>query len=417
MLDILLLNCIEPGRFELSNFAFRNNNISSNTQIITPLDALVSITDMIAENNLFDDSSFIYTLTFDSVLISNSSISNLTLQGASYFVYSNCTDAAKNFIIEYGYFDSSSGNGYAQVRPFIIYNTSFSVVTLSSNAVLLASSNPNIIIQKNIFEKISSDSSQIMNLGDTQDFYSSVTVFSDFASDSLLDITITETEIFTTAENKTFINLFFLSALYQSTRSYISQIDPQNGIYFICIAENSFDSIFVTNSSESLILLQNFQLSNSSINISSNSFNNITADSSYDIMAANSINRLYLVNNQINNTNSEGYAFSYVSSAINYVILNSTSMSDTNQLGLYKLQATQCNQIITSNNQARNLEFSQVFVAVDCSTITEDFIFQNSTFENIALKTSGNEIDTIRFIALDFAQASDQSHTYIHFSV
>ena len=410
--DPILVSCLEKMRFILSNLTFNNNLMDTFAMIIDTSGVLTSITDMIVENNTFQNSYFIHTTSFDSVFISNSSVVNLMLQIASYFVSSNYTPTSTAFYLEYGYYNSSSGTGYAPVVPFIIYNTTFNDIVLQSSSMLLVSNNPNIIIQGCVFTQVTAEDSIFINLGNSYNYYSGVTSFYFPALDTEVPIKITSISIFTSAEEQIFTDLTSLSDLYQSTRNYLSQSDPLDDIYFISLVENSFDSMNVTGDSSALILLQDFQLPNSSINISSNSFSNINADESYDLISATNIDRFYLVSNQITNSSSQGYVFSFISSTINYVVLKLTTMSSTQQLSLYNLEATECNQISMINNQAINIESEQTFINVGCKLMPNDFIFQESVFENIAVQASEKSINVLRFIALDFSQVSTQINTY-----
>ena len=411
----ITFKCIEANRLVISRMTFVNNSVSEAGRVIEVIETFTSITNLYAEDNLIDRSNFFLVPSFSSasLFLSNSTIKNLTLLKNSYFISTNETISSQK-VLEICYYNEDTGEVFAQVRPFILYNSSFSAVNLKEGSSLLLNNNPNIIIQGNNFTQITTDSSKFMSFGYPRYLYSSSILLVDF-SKGILTLTPGKMSLFTAAEDSLFGDNAFLDQLYKETRAYLSIQDPLNSVFFVSIVGNAFDTIEASNSSEAAVILQNFQIPNSSLNISTNNFSNVKAEGNYRLISAGQLAKTYFTNHRLANVNFEGYFLSYSAANLNEFVIDSSiiSESESQQLGLCNIQADKCSQIVIQNNQARNLETTQNFINIVCGLMTQNITLKNNTFESVTVVNAPEQIYAPQLIAIANADGSMGTYFFI----
>ena len=397
--------CLEITRMEFSDFTFVNNTVNDGGNVMKLYNTHLSVSNLRADNTHIDNSGFARFESLSSMFLSNSSIANLSLSASSYFIFSNATMTTSLITLEYCHGNFDTGEAFAQVRPLILYNNTFEALKLQASSTLLISNNPNIIIHANNFSRITTNNSKILSFGNPIYFFNSLIATQIGTTVGYFKLTAS-ISLFALAESSLFLGDNLLSQLYQSTRIDLSLEDAQNAIFFISMIGNSFTSINATNSSETAILLQNFQIPNSSINFSSNTFNDVFSDGTYYLISAANLAKTYFSTHRVEKASFEGYFISCVAKAMDDLLFGSTILTDSEKLGLYYLQADQCSQIMIEDNEARDLTTEQVFISIDCGMISKNIVLQHSTFEDIVVTNALGFINALEFLSIKIVDGS-----------
>ena len=174
-----------------------------------------------------------------------------------------------------------------------------------------------------------------------------------------------------------------------------------NSIFFISIAGNFFDTVNVTASSDSSVVIEDYQMPYSSINISNISFKSVTSEDTFSLIKAVNVVKTYFTKHLIEDIDINGYFVLYTGTVTSNLFIESNTLSNSQKLSFFSLQGDQCNLIRFQNNQVSDLAAQQTFINVAYGAMTENLIFQKSSFNTIIVANDPNDLCSVEFMKIN----------------
>ena len=403
----------EIFRFLFSNITLRNNHFNTST-FVTADGFLVSISNLTGYNNNFTTSGGVYLSTsiLSSFFLANSQLTDIRLSNQSALVLSNLT--TRVWALE-DTFEENTTIVFAETRPFIIYNNVFENITADVDSVLVASTNPMVIVQGNILKNVTLTNSDLFQLGKYQDFYTPKTLFYHIYSSSsyrLYNVYDAEIRIFEAVEALIFLNSSVLQEIYNNTRTNIQSYEPENAIFFINVQDNIIESIQMKENSQ-LIILSDFQAENSSVTIINNTLLSISSDIEINLFFVSEIARLIVVSNNLLGISVAGYLLSFSTPYLDNLVIDSNSFSNIGTIGSYHIEAQKCDTILINNNTVQNSNPENPFISISCDAIDTGVTLQNSHFINITQSSRKRILQGLNLIAVTTKMDSNSGSNQI----
>ena len=361
---------------------------------------LTHIADSTMDGDSYNLNSYFYLSQqiVSTFLMKNTSVSNVAVQLASALVASNNT-LTRNNVFESSFDDETAT--YAETRPFIIYNNSFTSVT-TQMAYLFASNCPQIIIEKNSFTDVNLVfGGYIATLGNYIHFITSGGYYvNDTGSYSLISDYFSA---FAAAEESIFTDYADMKAIYDNSKSLIASYDEFNNIFFILVQENIIDTVTASYSNtNNLFLITNFQISNGTIAAVNNQFSNflVSQGGGVNIFMHTNMPLGTYMNNSLNGGYFPGYFFYFDSDSLLGIALKLNTLKNSSS-GFSAIQAgTVCRNTIIADNFASDLEITGTFIDMNCYAIASSLVLQNLTFKNIYQAPNQGLLTTLNFLSI-----------------
>ena len=391
--NVTYVPLLEALRLELSNIYINQSSLNQ-TKFFQLEGFLCSIKDFSFISNSLISASYLFFMREvqqNSFFMSNGTVSSLTLAANSYFIQSNASDAPINQLD--AAFRASATQVYSETKPFIIYNCSFSHLTLTSGSTLLDSTNPMIIIQDNTITNVTLSSSQLFNLGNYLYPFTPQSIF--FLSGAAVGILLPGFAVlpYFDAQTNVFGEFPEVFQIFTDLENRISSIRPTNSIYFITIQGQKFENITTDSSSASVIAISDFSMANSTIAIFGNIFQNFTVGRN-DLFSINNVIQGILFNNTLSEIIASGYVLSISSNKLDLVIIDTISVSNTSGIAFFEIEGVLCDQILLEGLQVQNAGAENIFMSIECGTVSDQITLQASKFENITQVTSSITVGT-----------------------
>ena len=396
----LRINCEEIFHIQISNVRLENIFFSDANFLLSER-ILVSISDLTATNLTLIaatllQSSHTFVSTF---LLTNSQLAGITLLGHSSIAISNITEAT--YPLEECHNNNNVSVSVA-TRPFIIYNTTFTNVYAELKSILFSSTNPMVIVQNNTFSQIILIDSNLFEVGRYL-YFLNYGFFIDLITGTgrlyPLQPGGERIQISETVENSIFREHPDLQLLYENTRTSIGAYEPENAVFFLSVQDNSISMIQSIQNS-GLVLLNNFPLDNGTVFVKNNMFMSVASNIDVNLFAGTYIKRLLVVNNTLSGVSLPGYLLSLSASYLQTLVIDSNTLTNTQQIGNFLVTAQGCGTILLNNNAAMNNYVENPFVSISCDVIDYKVEFLNSRFENIIQSSSSGVLETLNVISI-----------------
>ena len=396
--ELVVMHSVESIHLKLSNVVMDNNTFRNQSIGIVVAYVATSITNLTGDNNTFLNSGFfLNNREIASFFLSNSTLRNLTLDEQSSFIGADLALIDYKLMVDSSFQkknqDGDTIGSHAQTRPLIIYNCSFQQIQVSSSSYFMNAVNPMIIYHQN-YASMTLKGSNFLELGSYPNFLT----YADYARWDELLYLLNKSKVypFSDAESYLFQDDEVLYSIYTNTKNTI--YDQENCVFFISLEGNVFDAMNASGQA-TLLAISNFQVPNSSITLSNNTFKNISSNGSVNLISGGELANCYFINQLISNVDSQGYFFTYITSTIDFLLLKDITITSTQKLGLYNLVADKCGKIIMKGNQASRLQTQSAFINIACALLDGQVYLQDSKFEEIDAITPSQLIQPLRFMS------------------
>ena len=400
---------VERAQIEITHFSMFNVSADLQSSIIYSDGFSVAISEAVVKSITFKTESNLYLNNDDlsTVLISNSTFQKVALKGYSHLVAANVTSTRLRILDSA--LDGDKEGVFAETKPCMLHNCSFDSIDINSGSNLLTSPNSMVIVHQNRFTRIFVNKSGLLELGNYPFFLSSQSYFLNPDDNALYaprhPVTLLINEF---AEGAIFHHYPDLRDIYNRSRAAMSGYHPEKAIFFICVSENSFSNVS-TSGTPNLIQIYNFEIINGTTGVFNNSFEDIVAIDDLNLIGGISIQSGIFAWNSFSRMRFAGYAFTFTSSYLYNLLLDSNRIFETQHSGLYSITSEDCNQIMINSNLAFNVEPERVFIGISCEVINKSVTIQGSIFENIFQTNPQRVITALNFISIIVATEAARS--------
>ena len=380
----------------------------------------MSIDSFVTKNDsLLNSAFYLNTETVDTLLVTNLNASSLSLINESALISANLVVARSSALIQ-DYFvevdpNASMNINYAETRPFIIANSTFSIDSLSGESYLIQSTNPQVIISQNIISINTLSTSLVLQIGNYKLFNNPTTSY--YPHNMFWGPYPSLYTPYTFVEFLIFENYPDFYQLYSNARDLLLSYDPVDDLsFFISVQQNTFENIITQNSNYPIIQVSAFDIPQSTVGIYNNTFFNISLENgSVSLTEYDTINRGIFVLNSLTESIVDGYFFSLQSNYLKNISFVQNSVSSTQELGLISISSSICENITIRDGVASTLQTNRTFINVECDSLSTQLLLSNCTFENITRIAAARTLLPVNFIEIINSQLNTSSQPMILF--
>ena len=301
--------------------------------------------------------------------------------------------------IECTSFNKTEGFVYALTKPFIVSNSTFNNLKLSDNSKVVRSTSPEIVIQNNVFNNITIQNSQILNLGGYLDVITGTTYCvavsavtwippSNFRA-SFSTAELPTNPIFypyAKAENALFKSYPDAGPVFYEARNMTAAYDQDNLAFLLSVTGNLFTNI-IGDKANNVIVIQEFAISNSSVSVQNNTIRNCSSAES-SLVQVGAVSRVFWSANSIISSTVRDYFLDLSTSELKVLIIQTDLLVNNNNMGGYRIQSPNCASISLQNISAQDLFVTKAFMKITCDLLTTQIAVRDSQFKNIAIEST-----------------------------
>ena len=398
--NTIFIAAIENVHLEVVNFSLSLSSLIQSS-IIHAEGICTYIKNALVENIAFQSKSSFYlsNTILSSALIANMSVKNIVLHDYSVFLGVNVTTARK-LALDFS-LDGGENGTFAETRPFMVCNSSFDSIQLDLS-YLLASTNPMVVVQQNKFVKVTMSSSRLFEFGDYHFFLSFESYISGFNNTKTYYPKNVSVLTCPFAENAIFQDYLDFGRIYHASRERIFDYDAGKPIFFIWVSENKINNITAGNTQQ-LMTFFNFEMKNGTIAVINNTLLNISSTETYDdfkLIAGTMIRSGIVAFNTFSAMSLSGYVLYFFTPQLHSLLLYSNHISQTQQLAMYYLTSTVCDQIKISNLTALDVNPKQSFIDITCNELDTSITIEESTFIDVFQSNTQASVESLNLISL-----------------